>query len=134
MSTQNPATDPVVMRFVNAMPEQIANSLTLEQLVGIQHALTRRDANKHTVDVRLTLKLPFVPSSFYLVLLGGKNRRQISERERWFAGLLLLLLITGVITFVIFVGIIALYLLKSALGIDLFPDSSTGIWDWFNPS
>lgn len=29
------------------------------------------------------------------------------------------------------VGLLLLYLLKSALGIDIFPDYSFGVWTWF---
>jgi len=29
------------------------------------------------------------------------------------------------------VGILVLYLVKSALGIDLIPGYSCGVWDWF---
>ncbi|HBB24465.1 MAG TPA: 3-phosphoshikimate 1-carboxyvinyltransferase, partial [Pseudomonas sp.] len=32
------------------------------------------------------------------------------------------------------VGLVILYLLKSALGINLFPDFSLGLWDWFKES
>ena len=37
-----------------------------------------------------------------------------------------------VLTFCTLVGILVLYLIKSALGIDLIPGFSFGVWDWFN--
>ena len=97
----------------------------------IQHALARRDGKKHTVDMRLTMKIPMVPVSFYLVMLGGKNRRTLSNNEKWFAGFMFLAFITVFVSAALTIGLLALYLAKSALGIDLLPDSSTGIWDWF---
>lgn len=131
MSAIDPTLDPAVKRFINAMPESAANSLSFEQLLAIQHALIRRGAARHKLDMRFTLKLPFVPFSFYLVLLGGRNRRNLTAKEQAIAALMLLLLITIGLTVIILTGLVFLYLLKSALGINVFEDYSLGLWDWF---
>jgi len=85
----------------------------------------------HSIDVRPTLKLPFLPWSFYLVFLMGRNRRALSSQEKYMAALLLLAFTISMILGLSLLGLLVIYLIKSALGIDLFEGHSLGIWDWF---
>lgn len=127
----HPKEDPAVQNLLKRMPEGIANSFSTEQLIGLRHSLGIRGGRAHSIDIRPTLKLPFVPWSFYFVFLLGKDKRRISENEKLVAValFLLVLLLFGFGLFA--VCLIILYLVKSALGIDLFEGYSTGFWDWF---
>ena len=40
-------------------------------------------------------------------------------------------LLTVFLSFSALLGLVVLYLIKSAMGIDLFPNFSLGIWSWF---
>jgi hypothetical protein len=65
------------------------------------------------------------------VLLAGRNRRTLTEREKRIQRLSMALLLAAFLLFSTAVGILVLYLLKSALGIDLLPGFSFGVWGWF---
>ena len=68
---------------------------------------------------------------YYFVFLAGRDRRALSrQQERFFRGTELTFLF-GFLGFSALLGLLILYLLKSAAGIDLFPNHSLGIWDWF---
>lgn len=128
---EHPKEDPAIQRLLSRMPDSISQSFTTEQLFGLREAVGIRGGRIHTVDVRPTLKFPFVPWSFYVVFLVGKDRRTLSAKEKYTAALVLL---SFVISFVLGLALLAtlvLYLIKSALGINLFEGYSLGIWDWF---
>lgn len=129
---KHPKDDPSIKRLLNKMPPAIAASFSTEQLFGLQHAITDRRWKAHKVDMRPTLKFPFLPWAFYFVFLMGHERRSLSDKEKSVAAASLLFLLVLVCTFILGVGLLFVYLLKSALGIDLFENSSLGIWDWFN--
>ncbi len=65
------------------------------------------------------------------MLLAGRNRRTLTEREKRIQRLSMALLLAAFLLFSTAVGILVLYLLKSALGIDLLPGFSFGVWGWF---
>lgn len=84
---------------------------------------------QHPVDLRGTVGIWRWRYSF--VVLAGRQRRRLSRLEyeisRWVAASAV-----GISLFVsILTGLLVLYLLKSALGIDILPNTSLGIWDWF---
>ena len=122
---------PAIIKLLSRMPEEVANSFTDEQLTHLLTAVGSRGWGKHKVDFRGTFKLPFYQWRYYYVLLAGRNYRELSRQERRMS-----LTITAIISslFIIFsatLGLLVLYLVKSALGIDIFPGFSLGIWDWF---
>ena len=123
--------DPDMRRLLNRLPESMQQTLTDQQLSYLKVALGSGNWRKHPVDIRGTLPLPFLPSSIYFVVLLGRNRRALSRQERDIGLLSLLLLLLVFCLISLSLGLLALYLLKSALGIDLFADFSTGIWHWF---
>lgn len=128
---EHPLNDPAVDRLLKRMPPNIASSFSTEQLFGLREAIGVRGGRLHSLDVRSTLKLPFLPFSFYMVFLMGKNRRALSDQERYMAAISLVffLMLMGFGALAVF--FIFLYLAKSALGINLFSDHSIGLWDWF---
>ena len=81
------------------------------------------------VDLRWTLK--WWRWHYYFVFLAGRNRRNLSERERTIE------MVSGALVLAVFLsistvfGIFVLYIVKSALGIDLIPGFSFGVWGWF---
>lgn len=120
-----------INQLLNGMEKSVADSFTVEQRKALQKSITSQDWRQHKVDFRPTLALPFVPWSFYLVFLVGVNRRGLLPVERFiaFAMLLFIVFIIGLI--IIGCAFLLVYLLKSWLGIDLFPNESLGIWDKF---
>jgi len=55
----------------------------------------------------------------------------MSRQEQQIKRISYLLFITAFLSFSTLLGILVLYLIKSAMGIDIFPDFSFGIWSWF---
>jgi hypothetical protein len=112
--------------YINKIRPQILASFNPEQITAIQDILEEA-IPKHSpkiVDLRLTVDL--IISRFYLVLLVGKERRRgqreypvrgITRIGNLIAATLLLIAINLLISAFIF---LFLYLIKSALGIDLF--------------
>ena len=128
----HPNNDPAVQRFLQSMPESAANSFNTEQLLGIQHAIAGRQGGKLPIDIRLTLKLPLLPSSLFLVFLAGRNQRTLSSREQAMAAIAFLLIAAAALTLAVGLGLLVLYLFKSSLGIDIFSEQSLGLWDWIH--
>ena len=126
MSKQDPFIDGLAER----LPDEVMASFTREQLDALKVAFGARQWGRHPVDLRGTLKL--WSWRYYFVLLIGRNRRDLSRAQQDLslsakaAGISLFLLIS------LGVGLLFLYLLKSALGINLFSGFSLGVWDWFN--
>ncbi|GEK10065.1 hypothetical protein HUZ36_18360 [Pseudoalteromonas sp. McH1-7] len=120
-----------VRQLLKKMDPDIAASFSYKQRKALQKAMDTRSWNNHKIDFRPTLALPFLPWSFYFVFLGGVNRRKLSSSERVTAAIVFL--ITLLVFSVILLGIlfVALYLLKSWLGIDIFAGESLGLWDHF---
>ncbi|KKD34612.1 MAG: hypothetical protein WAN66_15645 [Limnoraphis robusta] len=112
--------------YLNKIQPHILSSFNSEQITAIQDILEEA-IPKHSpkiVDLRLTVDL--ILSRFYLVLLVGKERRRgqreypvrgITRIGNLIAATLLLIAINLLISAFIF---LFLYLIKSALGIDLF--------------
>jgi hypothetical protein len=113
------------------MPQEVADSFTEEQIAHLHSALGARSWKKHSVDIRSTFPVPFMRSRLYFVLLIGRNRRDLTRREKQISALTFALMLTGFIGFSVLFGLLVLYLIKSALGINLFKGFSLGIWDWF---
>ncbi|MET1256379.1 3-phosphoshikimate 1-carboxyvinyltransferase [Aliikangiella maris] len=125
------ADDPVLKRFLGDIDKPVADSFTAAQLEEIKKALKGQAWKKHSIDFRPTIFIPFLPWSFYMVFLLGHNRRVISHSEKGIALVMFLLLSLLVLISILGFIMLVLYLIKSALGIDLFADESLGIWDEF---
>lgn len=120
--------DPAIVKLLERMPVDIQQSFTETQLSYLRVALGARQWGKHKLDLRGTLGLG--SWRYYYVLVAGRNKR--SEHRSHKAGLLVkAVLLSALLVVSSVLGLLVLYLLKSALGIDLFSDFSLGIWDWF---
>ncbi len=88
--------------------------------------LTDTDTKNKVLDVRFGINL--LVSRYYVVLLMGKERReksrdrQLTGTERVVNGLVAAFLLISLNVFVSLSLAILLYLIKSAVGIDLFHD------------
>lgn len=120
-----------VNQLLSGMEKSVAETFTYKQRKALQKSITTQDWRSHNVDFRPTLALPFMPWSFYIVFLVGVNRRGLLPAERFIAFTMFLLVIFLMGLFVFGCILILIYLLKSWLGIDLFPNESLGIWDKF---
>ena len=122
---------PSLIRLLKNMDSTVVETFTSEQLRALEKATSDRGWRAHAIDFRPTLVIPFLPWSFYFVFLFGRNRRLLSSKEKTLAALMFLVIFLlfgiGVIGFIF----VLLYLLKSALGIDLFPEQSLGLWKEF---
>ncbi len=113
------------------MDKETAESFTPKQLRALKEAVNKKQWRTHSLDFRPTLALPLLPRSFYIVFLFGLNKRDLSSSERFMAGGVFLLLVFIFGLTVLGLIFLMLYLIKSALGIDIFPNESIGIWDEF---
>ena len=121
--------DPVITRLLEKMPNKVASSFNEEQLSHLRNAIGAREWGKHKLDVRGTVK--FFKWRYYYVILAGRNRRSLSEKEVRVARVLTASIIAAFITFAVLLGLIVIYLIKSALGINLIDGWSLGLWTWF---
>ncbi|GAC27062.1 hypothetical protein [Brumicola pallidula] len=122
--------DPDVMNLLSRLPDETALSLTDRQLSHIKVAVGNGGYRKHKIDCRGTIPIPFYPSRIYFVLLMGRNIRAVTRREKSIALMTTLFLTTLFLSLSTLLGLVVLYILKSALGIDLFEGSSLGLWNW----
>ena len=116
-------------KLLERMPQHVQDSFNEEQLSSIKLAIGARTWGNHAIDVRSTLK--FFRYRYYYVFVAGRNRRELSARERRLGLLIQATALTIFLGFSALVGILVLYLLKSAAGIDIFPNFSFGVWGWF---
>ncbi len=120
---------PVIAKLMEKLPASARGTFTDEQLQALKIALGGRTWGSHAVDLRWTLK--WWRWQYYFVFLAGRNRRTLSAREQQMQRYALAIFLSGFLLFSTLVGILVLYLLKSALGIDLLPGFSFGVWGWF---
>lgn len=126
----NLRNDPAVRSLLNRMPKNIQKTFTDEQLMELKVAIGARHWGRHSVDCRSVLRI--FRYRYYFVFLAGRNRRELTSQEEksalfWHAIFLSLL---GCIGFTVF--FLVAYIIKSALGIDIFPSFSLGLWDLIN--
>ena len=121
-------TDAYVEYTLSRLPRAVLNGLTDQQLSAIRTALGAQiESSRHSVDLRIRVPLFF--RSYYVVLFMGRDRRRsVFNTERYRLELLPKGLRRGIFvaasTLVLCVLILCLltliYLLKSAMGIDIF--------------
>lgn len=121
--------DPFIIGLKQRLPEELRESFTDEQLAGLRSAFATRPWGRHKVDWRGTFSL--WSNQYYFVLVGGRNKRNLSRGQRNLSLAAKASAITMFLLFSVLLGMVALYLLKSALGINLLPNHSLGLWDWF---
>ena len=121
--------DPAVRSLLNRMPNAVQESFTEEQLAYLKVAIGARQWGKHAVDCRGVIK--FFKYRYYFVVLAGRNRRELSEKEKKIAEASQVITVSLFSFIVISMLLLVVYLVKSALGIDIFNDYSFGVWSWF---
>jgi hypothetical protein len=122
--------DPDIISFLSRLPLETASLLTDTQLSHIKVAIGSGQYRKHKIDIRGTFPVPFYPSRIYFVLLMGRNIRNLSRQEQSITLITMLLLTLSFLVFSVALGMVIVYLLKSALGIDLLKGFSLGLWGW----
>lgn len=121
--------DPFVVGLKQRLPENLRESFSVQQLEGLRSAFATRSWARHKVDLRGTFRL--WSNQYYFVFVGGRNKRNLSRGQRSLSLAAKASVITLFLLFSVLVGLVALYLIKSALGINLLPNYSLGLWDWF---
>lgn len=121
--------DPCIRGLLDRMPAKVAQSLSDEQLCCLKNALGAHRGSRHKVDVRGSFGL--WRWRYYYVLLVGRERRQLSRKEIRMARTAKLVFVASFLLFSTLTGVLIVYLLKSALGINLLPKHSLGLWGWF---
>lgn len=129
--TTESVNHPAIQNVLDKMPVEVAQSFSATQIAHLHSALGTRSWKKHPVDIRSTFPIPFVKRRIYFVLLIGRNRRELSRREKHISAITVTLIITAFIGISTFFGLMVLYLIKWKLGIDIFPDSNFKLGHWF---
>ena len=119
-----------LLRLMAAVPQSATAAFTSAHLAALDVALaqTRQHPANHRIDFRASL--PFFRKRYYVVLLAGKERRSLARIRRdgqddtWRLSLAYGLLMTVVASCTMFCVVVVLYLVKSMLGIDIFPEHS----------
>ena len=114
---------------ISRIPAEVRASLTEVQMDAIRTALVAQDeSQKHSLDIRGTIPLFF--TKYYFVLFAGKDRRKSTvqkEQQRInkvplpIRLLLYSMVLSTVIVSFSLLAFAILYLLKTWLGIDIFP-------------
>lgn len=124
--------DPGLQKLLSRMPAEVGDSFTEQQLSHLRIALGARQWGKHQLDLRGTLRL--FRWRYYYVIVAGRNMRDGARSQQQLSRLTLAVIISLLLVVCGLFGLLVLYLVKSALGIDLFGDFSLGIWSWFKAS
>lgn len=122
-------SDPAVRSLLNRMPNDVQDSFTEEQLAHLKVAIGARQWGKHAVDCRGVIK--FFKYRYYYVVLAGRNRRELSNKEKKIAAVSQAITVSLFSFIVSSILLLVVYLVKSALGIDIFSNYSFGVWSWF---
>jgi len=131
MSTENSAvrSDPFIKGLLKRLPDGLETDFTDDQLAGLKIALARQSWNDHPIDFRRSIGL--LRWRYYFVFIAGRDIRNSRLQDRGFFKAAESIFLTFLIIFMTLFGLLLAYLIKSALGIDLFPGFSLGIWGWF---
>ena len=113
-----------------ALPPDLRRTLNRKQLGSLRQALSRVNAqSRHVIDMRFSIPLFF--ARYYFILVLGRDKRNSIQRllmERRVEGsrvatvgiivLIAVFLLLGLVT----ASALILYIIKSHLGIDIFPN------------
>jgi hypothetical protein len=133
-SAEKPAkADPhFVRKFADSMPAGIAETFSDAQLRVIIRAYGVKNWRRHASDIRFAI--PVWARTYYFVFLAGVDKRPRSRNraERHSHPLATLgnfLFLFFVVTLLVSFVFGALYVLKSAFGLNIAPGFSLGVWD-----
>lgn len=120
--------DPFIRSFLLKIPKKVAATFSEAQLLQIKIQFGTRTKAKHVIDVRSVMGAG--EWRYYLVLLLGRNRRDLSRAQRKWRRSGTFLFYVFCLLFSLSAVFVSLYLIKSFLGIDIFPNYSLGLWSW----
>lgn len=130
--------DPFVNGLIKRLPEEKRDSFSDDQLLALKVALSGKKWGRHTLDFRGVFGI--WNWHYYYVIIGGREKRTLTRQEIRAARAVQALFLLGFLLFATLLGLLVLYLIKSAAGIDLFPgshldiipgDSSGSTWQRF---
>ncbi|PQJ88250.1 hypothetical protein [Aliivibrio sifiae] len=120
----------LIAQFYASLDETTASELTSEQRKSIERAIIATGlGSNNKVDIRKSISI-FNKRYFFVFLLGRDFRQQLRNESPFAVFMMTLLMALGVLS-LFALAVVTLYLIKSALGIDIFHNFSFGIWDWF---
>lgn len=123
---QRPA---VIEHFYCVLDDRVGDTLTEKQKQAVERAvLDVTFTKRHSVDVRRSF--PFFTRRYYFVFLLGRVRQRTIYQESILFQSLVTLGVMLLILFSLTAIFILVYLIKSALGIDIFPHYHLGLWAW----
>ncbi|WP_153448818.1 hypothetical protein [Vibrio algicola] len=120
----------IIDRVFKAIPDEVCQSFDSQQREAIERSIAINNAvSNHIIDFRPVIKLG--RWRYYVVFLFGKDRRKNSRRSTSLSLFIKTLLILSFFLFLFAAAVLIMYLIKSALGIDIFSHFSFGVWDYF---
>lgn len=120
----------IITRVMRSLPQDVRQSLTPEQYEAFEMAIAVNNVrNDHYIDWRPVIG--FGRWRYYAVFLLGKDRRKSPNRKGTLSRICKSLFILLCISTLLSLAFLVLYLIKSALGIDIFQHFSLGVWDYF---
>lgn len=126
-STRRPL---ILDHFYEVLDEETQAQLTAEQKQDIEDAIVSVTlSSRHRIDVRKSF--PFFGTRYYLVFLLGRDFRKRLRKESTLVRIVVTILILSGLLFAMLCVLLTLYMIKSAVGIDLIHDFHVGIWDWW---
>jgi hypothetical protein len=129
--------DPIIDGLLERIPKESCKPFTDEQLLSLKIALSGKRWGRHVFDIRGVVG--FWTWRYYYVIIGGRERRRLTRKEEQISLIGKALFLLFFVTFCALLGFLILYLIKSALGFDIFPGSHLDIipgpeestWEWF---
>ncbi len=118
--------DDQMKELLRRMPDEVVASFSLAQLHGLKAAIATRQWGKHRIDIRGSV--PVWRHRYYFAMFAGRNRREMTAEEKAIDNAFALLVFSAFLSFCAVCGLVTLYLIKSALGIDIFDNYSFGLW------
>jgi len=110
--------------ILNKIPDEILETFTFEQKEAVYKAIRKEiKPKKHTVDIRGVI--PLFYRKYYFVVYSGRDTRSFTQKSederrkatRRFANLTFIFFLLSPLLLLVF---LALYFVKSALGINIF--------------
>lgn len=112
-------------KFLAPIDASITGTFNTDQLAALEKALANQ-SRRSRKKLQARIVVPFLKRRYYLTINWGEDRRSLTRIEQAASNLLFISL-TAISLFLLATIVFTLtYLLKSALGIDLFPNFSLG--------
>ncbi len=77
-----PSGDPFMEQFFSRLPEGLHTDFTNRQLASLKSVFGDATRSGHSFDIRLSLPTPLIGHGIYMVLLGGRDRRDGQAARR----------------------------------------------------